>query len=89
MNMLCSDKTGTLTLNKMVLQDELPTFTDGVTTKYTRLERPHLIFAGGKALRGDPIYLINSAQYGTGTNPGTGAKNDDACYTLIQPVNQK
>jgi len=63
------------------------TFTDGVTTRFTRLERPHLVFAKN-ALRGDPIYLTNSAQYGNGTNPGSASKSDDACYTLIQPVQQ-
>ena len=63
-------------------------FTDGTSNTFTRLERPHLIFANSAGtLRGDPTHLINSAQYGRGTNPGTGANNDDACYTLIQPVN--
>ena len=37
---------------------------------------------------GDPIYLINSAQYGNSTNPEGNSGNGDACYTLIQPINQ-
>eukprot|EP01061_Rhynchopus_euleeides_P007663 TRINITY_DN16728_c0_g1_i4.p1 TRINITY_DN16728_c0_g1~~TRINITY_DN16728_c0_g1_i4.p1 ORF type:complete len:493 (+),score=142.54 TRINITY_DN16728_c0_g1_i4:79-1557(+) len=62
-------------------------FTDGSTVKFTRLERPHLVFKSDK-LVGDPIYVTTSAQYGNGTNPGEGAQNDDACYTLSRPVNQ-
>jgi hypothetical protein len=35
MNMLCSDKTGTLTLNKMVVQDETPTYDPtGLSIRY-------------------------------------------------------
>lgn len=33
---------------------------------------------------GDPIYITNAAQYGMGTNPGVGADNDDATYTLVR-----
>ncbi|GMI10708.1 hypothetical protein TrVE_jg2349 [Triparma verrucosa] len=62
-------------------------FDDGTTYKFTRLERPHLLFYNVGELKGDPTHIINSAQYGRGTDPGTGANNDDACYTLVRPIN--
>jgi len=68
-------------------QGTLITFQDGSTIKFTRVERPHFVFSG-RQLRGDPIYITNSAQYGMGTDPGSGSKNDDACYTLVQPIKQ-
>jgi len=67
-------------------------FDDGTTKRFTRIERPHLILKSssgekeGTGLRGDPTYLINSAQYGMGTDPGGGAQHDDACYTLVRPI---
>ena len=66
-------------------------FDDGSVTKFTRLERPHLVFANNihGQLQGDPTHLVNSAQYGLGTDPRSSAHNDDACYTLVIPVNQK
>ncbi|KNC77588.1 hypothetical protein SARC_09955 [Sphaeroforma arctica JP610] len=41
MNILCSDKTGTLTLNKMVIQDDCPTFSDA-ENQYTVLQKAAL-----------------------------------------------
>lgn len=66
-------------------------FADGSTERFTRLERPHLIlksssFEEGARLRGEPTFLINSAQYGMGTDPGASAQHDDACYTIIRPI---
>ena len=60
------------------------------TFTFTRLERPHLLFANGDGsqLQGDPTHLICAAQYGNGTDPGTGALNDDATYTIVIPVQQ-
>lgn len=66
-------------------------FDDGDPFTFTRLERRHLIFSDDESagqLRGDPTHLVCSAQYGTGTDPGTGANNDDASYTIIIPVTQ-
>ena len=58
-------------------------FSDGTSFNFFRRERPELRTNSA----GDPTHLICAAQYGNGTDPGTGAHNDDATFTLIQPVN--
>ena len=60
-------------------------FSDATSFRFTRIERPHLIFAGG-LLRGDPRYLVVSAQYGTGTESGKEANNGDASYTMVLAI---
>ena len=60
-------------------------FDDATAFRFTRIERPHLIFAGRK-LRGDPRYLVVSAQYGHGVDADTRSQNGDASYTLVLPI---
>ena len=57
-------------------------FTDGGSFRYTRRERPHVVFNH----EGEMSHLITAAQYGFGKNPGTSGDNGDACYTLLQPI---
>eukprot|EP01134_Creolimax_fragrantissima_P006554 CFRG6554T1 len=42
MNVLCSDKTGTLTLNKMVIQEDCPTFGNQNESQYSVLQKAAL-----------------------------------------------
>ena len=60
-------------------------FVDGPSVRFTRVERPHLVFAGGR-LRGDPTHLVASAQYGAGVSASTDSRNDDGTCTIILPV---
>jgi hypothetical protein len=65
------------------IQGNIVNFTDGTAFRFTRRERPHLIFhSKNKSIS----HLINAAQYGTGKNPGVHGDNGDASYTFIQPV---
>ncbi|CAH1787739.1 unnamed protein product [Owenia fusiformis] len=51
-------------------------FTDGTEFEFTRRERPHFVFDKDGVT---PLALTSGAQYG--------GKYNDACYTLLQPVN--
>ncbi|GAB5353066.1 hypothetical protein AAMO2058_000006500 [Amorphochlora amoebiformis] len=64
------------------LRGDVVHYKDGTSFRFTRRERPHFIIDE----KGRPTHLVTAAQYGTGKNPGGGANNDDACYTLIQQL---
>ncbi len=68
-------------------QGAIITFQDGESVKFVRVARTYLVFAV-RQLKGDPIYITNSAQYGNSTNSGSGALNDEARYNLVMPVAQ-
>jgi hypothetical protein len=63
-------------------------FDDGSSTKFTRVERPHFIFAGDQ-LQGDPTHVVTAVQYGMGASAGTDALNDDGTYTVVLPVQSR
>ena len=63
-------------------QGDLVEFEDGTSVRFTRRERPHLVFRAD----GTISHLTSAAQYGVGTNPGQAGDNGDACFTLVQPV---
>ena len=66
-------------------QGAFVTYRDGSPAHFTRVERPHLIFAGA-ALRGDPEWLVSSIQYGGGMSPRRGLHERRRSFTLIQQV---
>ena len=63
-------------------QGDVVQFTDGTSFRFTRRERPHLVFRED----GTISHLTSAAQYGDGKIPGQIGDNGDACYTLVQPV---
>ena len=63
-------------------QGDVVHFTDGSSFRFTRRERPHLVFRED----GTISHLTSAAQYGDGKIPGQIGDNGDACYTLVQPV---
>ena len=69
-------------------QGDVVNFTDGTSFRFTRRERPHLIFrpAVNGAMYGTISHLTSAVQYGAGENPGEIGDNGDASYTLVQPV---
>lgn len=60
MNMLCSDKTGTLTKNKMVIQPEAPTFVPGTRLLFS--ERHFTPKSGGLCQPG-PFFCLVSLNF--------------------------